>query len=187
MSSRPRVKSKPIAAAAALPNASCAAAGYSRWRISTGALRPDCIDRKSTRLNSSHSQTSYAVFCLKKKKKVVSECAGRRERRDTLRSVPIGYACGERDDLDPAGHNGVLAEHRPEHLAASTLGVGSRASEPTALYTTPATLAPAAPHAPRNHRPNYSADVRAISPRTVDQPPRFLPTLSALPECFFFF
>src|SRR2546430_17603409 len=28
-----------------------------------------CGDRKSTRLNSSHSQISYAVFCLKKKKK----------------------------------------------------------------------------------------------------------------------
>src|SRR2546427_9402376 len=28
-------------------------------------------DRKSTRLNSSHSQISYAVFCLKKKKKSV--------------------------------------------------------------------------------------------------------------------
>src|SRR5688572_31336506 len=27
----------------------------------------DTIDRKSTRLNSSHSQISYAVFCLKKK------------------------------------------------------------------------------------------------------------------------
>src|SRR2546430_6229011 len=27
-----------------------------------------CTDRKSTRLNSSHSQISYAVFCLKKKK-----------------------------------------------------------------------------------------------------------------------
>src|SRR2546430_5956175 len=27
-------------------------------------------DRKSTRLNSSHSQISYAVFCLKKKKKM---------------------------------------------------------------------------------------------------------------------
>src|SRR5688572_32536901 len=27
------------------------------------------LDRKSTRLNSSHSQISYAVFCLKKKKK----------------------------------------------------------------------------------------------------------------------
>src|SRR3989475_10616885 len=29
----------------------------------------NAIDRKSTRLNSSHSQISYAVFCLKKKKK----------------------------------------------------------------------------------------------------------------------
>src|SRR2546430_8971346 len=32
------------------------------------ALRPD---RKSTRLNSSHSQISYAVFCLKKKKNII--------------------------------------------------------------------------------------------------------------------
>src|SRR3989475_10763922 len=30
-------------------------------------------DRKSTRLNSSHSQISYAVFCLKKKKKYNAE------------------------------------------------------------------------------------------------------------------
>src|SRR2546430_11791330 len=30
--------------------------------------RMDAEDRKSTRLNSSHSQISYAVFCLKKKK-----------------------------------------------------------------------------------------------------------------------
>src|SRR2546430_9376213 len=30
---------------------------------------PTELDRKSTRLNSSHSQISYAVFCLKKKKK----------------------------------------------------------------------------------------------------------------------
>src|SRR2546427_7052444 len=29
------------------------------------------LDRKSTRLNSSHSQISYAVFCLKKKKKAI--------------------------------------------------------------------------------------------------------------------
>src|SRR5688572_31332178 len=29
-------------------------------------------DRKSTRLNSSHSQISYAVFCLKKKKSCIS-------------------------------------------------------------------------------------------------------------------
>src|SRR2546430_10778340 len=31
-------------------------------------------DRKSTRLNSSHSQISYAVFCLKKKKIAREEC-----------------------------------------------------------------------------------------------------------------
>src|SRR2546430_15474107 len=34
-----------------------------------GAGGPGRRDRKSTRLNSSHSQISYAVFCLKKKKK----------------------------------------------------------------------------------------------------------------------
>src|SRR2546430_11207890 len=34
----------------------------------TAHVLPD-LDRKSTRLNSSHSQISYAVFCLKKKKK----------------------------------------------------------------------------------------------------------------------
>src|SRR2546430_7677615 len=33
-----------------------------------GVGRPHVADRKSTRLNSSHSQISYAVFCLKKKK-----------------------------------------------------------------------------------------------------------------------
>src|SRR5688572_31625640 len=33
-----------------------------------GVLVPPREDRKSTRLNSSHSQISYAVFCLKKKK-----------------------------------------------------------------------------------------------------------------------
>jgi len=32
------------------------------------------IDRKSTRLNSSHTVISYAVFCLKKKKKEQEEC-----------------------------------------------------------------------------------------------------------------
>src|SRR2546427_7602251 len=39
----------------------------SRSRVYSACSRPD---RKSTRLNSSHSQISYAVFCLKKKKNV---------------------------------------------------------------------------------------------------------------------
>src|SRR5439155_25902293 len=37
------------------------------------AATPRCTDRKSTRLNSSHVAISYAVFCLKKKKKETSE------------------------------------------------------------------------------------------------------------------
>src|SRR3712207_6889458 len=40
--------------------------------------RPAGRDRKSTRLNSSHANISYAVFCLKKKKIKVGECAGER-------------------------------------------------------------------------------------------------------------
>src|SRR2546427_3700364 len=36
--------------------------------VRTERVRFDDLDRKSTRLNSSHSQISYAVFCLKKKK-----------------------------------------------------------------------------------------------------------------------
>src|SRR2546430_8811426 len=40
--------------------------GGGSWSaVNTGL--PDNKDRKSTRLNSSHSQISYAVFCLKKK------------------------------------------------------------------------------------------------------------------------
>src|SRR5438034_3295996 len=31
--------------------------------------KPACLDRKSTRLNSSHTVISYAVFCLKKKER----------------------------------------------------------------------------------------------------------------------
>src|SRR2546428_2503551 len=60
-------------------------------------------DRKSTRLNSSHSQISYAVFCLKKKNRrherpaqALLACEGRRvcspsqERRQSLDPRPLG-------------------------------------------------------------------------------------------------
>src|SRR5688572_33102498 len=40
-----------------------------RFRHINAASHPTGEDRKSTRLNSSHSQISYAVFCLKKKNK----------------------------------------------------------------------------------------------------------------------
>src|SRR2546427_3612814 len=66
--------------AAASTSGRCALVGNGNvTRIGRGAAccaptstRPSttsCTDRKSTRLNSSHSQISYAVFCLKKKKK----------------------------------------------------------------------------------------------------------------------
>src|SRR2546426_1464315 len=41
------------------------------------------IDRKSTRLNSSHLVISYAVFCLKKKKKKINIAAGLYGRTET--------------------------------------------------------------------------------------------------------
>src|SRR5256886_7602214 len=41
------------------------------------------IDRKSTRLNSSHSQISYAVFCLKKKKNTVIPAISHKYRYET--------------------------------------------------------------------------------------------------------
>src|SRR5688572_31741566 len=50
-------------------------------------------DRKSTRLNSSHSQISYAVFCLKKKKK----------RRYTCRLDGSVFHCDRRADQDQLG------------------------------------------------------------------------------------
>src|SRR5438270_5138424 len=51
------------------------AGGARRQAVRRSLPRPfGCrkADRKSTRLNSSHSQISYAVFCLKKKKKNIA-------------------------------------------------------------------------------------------------------------------
>src|SRR2546430_9532155 len=51
----------------------------------TYSTRRDVPDRKSTRLNSSHSQISYAVFCLKKKKTTNIETAVHADRSTSLR------------------------------------------------------------------------------------------------------
>src|SRR5256886_10157190 len=53
-------------------------------------------DRKSTRLNSSHSQISYAVFCLKKKKKQHTSQQTRhqqRRRQSPMMLVHASYDC----------------------------------------------------------------------------------------------
>src|SRR5688572_32548686 len=59
----------------ALPSAATKAPRLSRIsrgqnpcdQVNIGLTTAGVLDRKSTRLNSSHSQSSYAVFCLKKK------------------------------------------------------------------------------------------------------------------------
>src|SRR2546427_5116586 len=52
-------------------------------------------DRKSTRLNSSHSQISYAVFCLKKKNKMKNTI-------DPTKLKSIGRASSARSFVPPA-------------------------------------------------------------------------------------
>src|SRR2546430_10292592 len=56
---------------AARPRESPRGPGHDAARVHADhhSARAEPGDRKSTRLNSSHSQISYAVFCLKKKKK----------------------------------------------------------------------------------------------------------------------
>src|SRR5437870_10904690 len=51
------------------------------WDVVSARILEECghpaiatRDRKSTRLNSSHVAISYAVFCLKKKKKIIKIC-----------------------------------------------------------------------------------------------------------------
>src|SRR5258708_27978896 len=55
--------------------------GWTRRSVATGLQRRSRGDRKSTRLNSSHQIISYAVFCLKKKKKILDLDAERHHSR----------------------------------------------------------------------------------------------------------
>src|SRR2546430_13062518 len=52
-----------------------------RVRVEAAKRERPGRDRKSTRLNSSHSQISYAVFCLKKKNKLITQT-----RQDSIRA-----------------------------------------------------------------------------------------------------
>src|SRR2546430_7419998 len=50
-----------------------AGTGLGERQRAAGIFYQAAEDRKSTRLNSSHSQISYAVFCLKKKKTLTTD------------------------------------------------------------------------------------------------------------------
>src|SRR2546429_4338749 len=70
-SESPTVQSKPKARIAGIcTKLASTLVGWSRsLAFSTASFDEGTKDRKSTRLNSSHGYISYAVFCLKKKKK----------------------------------------------------------------------------------------------------------------------
>src|SRR5690242_20799387 len=78
---QPLIERRRIRAGARLRQSGCPHSGLN-GKPDLEALRcgAECpLDRKSTRLNSSHMPTSYAVFCLKKKNRpVLSEVAGSR-------------------------------------------------------------------------------------------------------------
>src|SRR5256885_10416206 len=66
--------------------------------FTSSATRPSrIIDRKSTRLNSSHLVISYAVFCLKKKKKVKS--CGSPLPQEVIRRTEDRGVSGETTDI----------------------------------------------------------------------------------------
>src|SRR5690349_22897176 len=70
-----------------------AVVGYRFHDAGSSLAYVPCLDRKSTRLNSSHVEISYAVFCLKKK---------RREPQLLGREGDGGCPAGGRDGPDEA-------------------------------------------------------------------------------------
>src|SRR5256886_9232869 len=79
-------------------------------RLNPPAVLSNARDRKSTRLNSSHSQISYAVFCLKKK---IQHQAGRLEVEQVVEAEPdsVSMDAAQRERLrnrlfDPRGGGG---------------------------------------------------------------------------------
>src|SRR2546430_9175521 len=89
------------------------------WRLpykySTSPSSPESIDRKSTRLNSSHSQNSYAVFCLKKKNK---NSIGRRQNEGHCSPAIVrrlGYASGRPAASTGPGSSVVANTHHMDY------------------------------------------------------------------------
>src|SRR2546430_284240 len=79
------------------------------------------LDRKSTRLNSSHSQISYAVFCLKKKQRIniIGSREGSRNRR-RLKANQTGkkFRVGIKSNISTNRNNLLSGVDRCIHLNA---------------------------------------------------------------------
>src|SRR5690349_21917815 len=119
-----RPRSSCLRVASSRSEANCAKAASSRYCASARRTPPPVsrrfmilvcaapptrdteIDRKSTRLNSSHVEISYAVFCLKKKK-----------RCEIVRKPEVRVRLGHRSGDTPARGR---EHHRPGHEAAGS-------------------------------------------------------------------
>src|SRR2546421_5676338 len=106
--------------------------GQGRWRTESGRraseqgkngslFLPRPRDRKSTRLNSSHDQISYAVFCLKKKSNIAGVTAG-----DTLRGQEDEQR-RERDEPEPQIREGATDGDRGVWRDEDTRALAERA------------------------------------------------------------
>src|SRR5260221_4250254 len=65
------------------PSTTTSAGGLVGRAQAPASGRTTGLDRKSTRLNSSHTVISYAVFCLKKKKTIDSSNSPRERKQET--------------------------------------------------------------------------------------------------------
>src|SRR5438309_409383 len=174
-----------------------ATSGTSRTSATTGcsAITRTCCfratDRKSTRLNSSHSSISYAVFCLKKKKKTQVHIV-HKKMKETVQSV-----LSHRLDSSLACRSAVVFTFRsilshlalPHHTSSSFFFLMIRRPPRSTLfpYTTlfrPGTPDPQLPAARREPRLLLGArQLRgpAAFGRLVCEPLRVAPRADALP------
>src|SRR2546421_1467397 len=83
------------------------------------------IDRKSTRLNSSHDQISYAVFCLKKKKK------NNHKHQYAQRAIAPPHPLIRLDPTDTTGYRPPHRSRERHYSATKIVAAARRASTPT--------------------------------------------------------
>src|SRR5687768_17931611 len=75
------------------------------------------LDRKSTRLNSSHGYISYAVFCLKKKKKQYNRHTQRSPTlNNTLENLLAHHSCPQYPHSLPAHSHSLHRHTHHEHF-----------------------------------------------------------------------
>src|SRR3989475_8029117 len=80
-------------------------------------------DRKSTRLNSSHSQISYAVFCLKKKKNVSNENGTTNNESRASMNTSMQLIARDDDSMRTANYSARIYEvELVDHSARMLLG-----------------------------------------------------------------